>query len=75
MENQQLWSCAWCVNVPLTKKTCRSLWNSNMMLCLDPMPPEQIHHLSMKGFWKQVATRHKMTTVTQIDEQYFSTDV
>jgi hypothetical protein len=71
MENQRSCSCAWCDHVYLTQKTCRILQNSNMLLHLDPMPPKQIHHLSLKGFQKRVATRHKMMTVTWIDEPYF----
>lgn len=45
------------------KSTYRILRYSNIPLSLDHISLKQIHHVSLKGFQKQVATRHKMILV------------
>lgn len=57
MDNQGSWACGWLIMSAFPNTTCRILWNRNMFLHLDPIPLEQIHHVSLKGFRKQVATR------------------
>jgi hypothetical protein len=58
----------------LDKHTCKILHNSIMLSDFDLMPLDHILNVSLSGFRKRVANRHKNLTVARISEMSIELD-
>jgi len=68
LENHGSWPNGWRDHVGLAQTKLQELMDLKNVSWIGFRPLGQIYHVSLKGFWKRVSSRHKKRIVTQIDK-------